>query len=299
MLMGAINKVTEQYEYPRIAKKANKYICPDCKKDVILKKGAIRVHHFAHYKSENPCVYYNNPGESQIHKDAKMAFKTVLDSDINITFTRKCNCCKNNHKHNIDKKSEKSIIKLEHGFLFNNSHKKADIAYIEEEQIKYIFEICYKHKTSSDNRPEPWFEIDAEELLNSINNEKHSDNVIDVFCIRNQKCNDCILREIEEKEKWQQRQIEETEKRRLREAEQKERQRMREIEEKKYNDALRIRREKGAEFKKEIWAQHKRCSKCKSYERCSKCVDKLWKKHEKRMSDYINNIADNMIILKN
>ena len=35
--MGAINKITNKYEYPRIANKINKYKCPSCEKDVIFK----------------------------------------------------------------------------------------------------------------------------------------------------------------------------------------------------------------------------------------------------------------------
>ena len=30
--MGAINKTTNKYEYPRIANKCNKYKCPSCEK---------------------------------------------------------------------------------------------------------------------------------------------------------------------------------------------------------------------------------------------------------------------------
>jgi len=34
--MGAINKTTNKYEYPKIANKINKYKCPFCEKDVIF-----------------------------------------------------------------------------------------------------------------------------------------------------------------------------------------------------------------------------------------------------------------------
>lgn len=71
--MGAINKHTNQYEYPKIAVE-NKYKCPDCEKDVIFKCGKIKQPHFAHYKSDNPCYYYDKPSESQIHKDGKMLY---------------------------------------------------------------------------------------------------------------------------------------------------------------------------------------------------------------------------------
>jgi len=267
ILMGAINKLTNNYEYPRIAEKTNKYICPDCEKDVILKKGSIRIHHFAHYKSENPCKYYEHPGESQIHKDAKMALKTILDKEINVNLLRKCNYCKNNCKYNIEKKTDKNIIHLEYGFIFNDSHKKADIAYLDGDTIKYIFEICYKNKTIANNRPEPWFEINAEKLLENINKLEYLDNIIHLDCIRNEKCNNCIIKDNEEKEKW-----------RLREIKDKEIQRLREIE-----------KIKSVEIKKLVWAGYKKCSKCPTpYRKCMKCVDKLWEKHKIMLKDYMN-----------
>ena len=267
LLMGAINKLTNNYEYPRIAEKINKYMCPDCNKDVILKKGSIRIHHFAHYKSENPCKYYEHPGESQIHKDAKMAFKTILDKEIKINLLRKCNYCKNNCKHIIEKKTDNSIIQLEYGFIFNDSHKKADIAYLEGDTLKYIFEICYKHKTIATNRPEPWFEINAEKILEDINKSEYLDNTIQLECIRNEKCNDCIVKDNEEKEK-----------RRLREIELAERDRLYEIE-----------KIKSVEIRKIVWAGYKKCSKCSTpYDKCKRCVNKLWKKHKTMLKEYMN-----------
>ena len=70
--MGALNKTTNNYEYPKLANKNNKYKCPDCEKDVIFRNGKIKQPHFAHHKSNNPCYYYDKPNETQIHKDAKL-----------------------------------------------------------------------------------------------------------------------------------------------------------------------------------------------------------------------------------
>lgn len=73
--LGAINKITKQYCCPILANKNDEYICPECNKSLILKQGKLRIHHFSHYKDDNPCNYYNNPSETQIHKDAKLAIK--------------------------------------------------------------------------------------------------------------------------------------------------------------------------------------------------------------------------------
>ena len=277
ILMGAFNTITNKYEYPRIAEKTGSYTCPECNKAVILKKGNIRVHHFAHYRSENPCMYYERPGESQVHKDAKLAFKTILERETNIQFLRTCISCKKACRHNIEKKSIQDAVKMEHSFIFNDSRKIADLAYIEDGSIKYIFEICYKHKTRADNRPEPWFEIDAESLLRDINIPEYSDNLIELKCIRSEKCNICVQIEINEKEK-----------RRLKEIEYNEKKRLKEIEEKRERDILEYKRNKGTEIKTLIWSQHKRCSKCKSFERCMPCVNKLWKKYNLALKEAFN-----------
>ena len=76
--LGALKKGTTDYVYPAIATKANKYVCPECAKDLMLRAGTKRVKHFAHFASENPCTYYDKPSEAQIHKDAKMLMKHVL-----------------------------------------------------------------------------------------------------------------------------------------------------------------------------------------------------------------------------
>lgn len=58
------------------------------------------------------------------------------------------------------------------------------------DNIKYIFEIYNTHKTNEDERPEPWFEINAYELLKIQIGEN---KLINISCIRNKKCKLCEL----------------------------------------------------------------------------------------------------------
>ena len=316
--MGAINTATNKYEYPKMASKANIYSCPHCNKRVRPKQGKIKAHHFAHDKSDNPCRYYNNPGESQIHKDAKLALKTILEQDKDIYFMRKCKTCYHGHKHYIDKRTEHSHIITEYPFTFNNSNRAADVAYLNHNTLMYIFEICYKHKTREENRPEPWFEIDAVKLLNDINSDIFQDDTLEIQCIRDKICSKCHLKEIEEKERrrlkeiedneilrlrnemWRQKDNEEKERQRLREIEEEERQRLEAIEEPKrrlrrelekkekerlhkieveyYEKILELNDSMGAEIRKSIWDEHIKCSNC-TYEICKKCVATLERKY--------------------
>jgi uncharacterized protein YkuJ len=200
--LGAINKKTREYIYPKIANKKDEYCCPECDKDLILHQGNIRIHHFKHKNTESePCNYYNSPTESQIHRAAKLLLKTLLDKKEKISFIRKCCCCKKDEEFEIPETAETSNIQLEYRFEYDGV-KIADVAYIENGEILCIFEICHTHKTRSENRPEPWFEIDALSLINNVNNTNNSS--IKINCIRCEKCEECIQMEkykIEKKER--------------------------------------------------------------------------------------------------
>lgn len=186
--LGAINKDTEEYTIPKHASKNDSYICCECNKELIFCQGKIRVHHFRH-KVDNivPCHYYSKPSESQIHKDAKQQLKSVLEKKIPITIIRVCRCCKKKEEYEIPEMSESSSIVLEHRFE-HNGIKIADVAYLDNDEIVCIFEICHTHKTSSERRPEPWFEINAIALINSIDSHQ---NDIKISCTRDELCDEC------------------------------------------------------------------------------------------------------------
>jgi competence protein CoiA len=58
------------------------FVCPECGKTVILKKGIVRTHHFAHIPPTD-CQYGN--GESDAHRQAKAAIYTSLSTNPLIT----------------------------------------------------------------------------------------------------------------------------------------------------------------------------------------------------------------------
>jgi len=217
--MGAINKTTNKYEYPKIANKINKYKCPFCEKDVIFRNGKIKQPHFAHCKSNTPCSYYEKPNETQIHKDAKLLMKTLLDNKTTLKFYRTCNYCNEENDsvksffarcnkevklftHKINDYDDSQAY-IEYKFTYNESRKSADVALTQKNELKYIFEICYKNKTKEENRPEPWFEIKAETLINETNSGENikEDGEITIECIRDYKCDICKKKEEYEKER--------------------------------------------------------------------------------------------------
>jgi hypothetical protein len=189
--LGAIHKVTGSYVYPRIAKKKEQYICPECNKDLVLVKGEVRIPHFRHKADDNPCHYHSRPSESQMHKDAKMLMKTLLANKTSIRFIRNCSC-KKNTEINLPEVTHGSSIVLEYRFEHEGGLRIADVAHIHDGNIMSIYEICHTHKTCSEKRPDPWVEIDAFSLLTSVNKNEP----IILKCIRRQPCKDCYMKQL-------------------------------------------------------------------------------------------------------
>lgn len=188
--LGAINKTTGAYVYAKIANKKDEYICPECDKDLILCRGEIRIPHFRHnIDSVNPCHHYSSPNESQIHKDAKLLMKSLLENKVSVSFIRRCCGCNQNEEFEIPEITESSTIQLEYRFEYKGT-KIADVAYIDDGDILCIFEICNTNKTRGENRPEPWFEIDATTLIKIANDNNLT--TLQIPCIRCEKCEDCI-----------------------------------------------------------------------------------------------------------
>jgi hypothetical protein len=200
--LGATNKATGTHVIPRNANKKVVYICPECEKVLTWCNGKIKAPYFRHKVDTNPCNYYNHPSEAQVHKDAKRVMKMLLVSGNQCTMTRLCANpeCKKKDEWEIPMLDDSSCVKLEHRFEHNGNTKIADVAYLysdadSPENILGIFEIYNTHKTRCEDRPEPWFEVDARELIVSTNTlDWLSPNQnINIPCIRCEKCDVCSI----------------------------------------------------------------------------------------------------------
>lgn len=183
LTLGAINKKTKKYVYPQIANKNNTYICSDCNKTLIFCHGKIIKPYFRHKTDHNSCTYYDKPNEAQIHKDAKMLLKKLLETQ-DLIISRKCTKCKKYDKYDI-KQQPDSNIEIEYRFQYGEDNKIADVAYIWGTTIHYLFEIYNTHKTNEGDRPDPWFEICAKSIIKYANDDNK------LFCSRNIVCRTC------------------------------------------------------------------------------------------------------------
>lgn len=185
--LAAIHKQSGQFCFPRLANKKEEYVCPQCNKTLILRQGQQRVYHFAHHQQDDPCLYYIEPTETQVHHDAKLALKQLLEKHKSFKITRNCSKCKHLAFEWMTPDFSDCSIQSEYTFRYNDSKKIADIAVVNGSTISVIFEICHSHATNEHDRPEPWFEFHAQTLLNDINKPS-----IHLHCIRKLKCKQCI-----------------------------------------------------------------------------------------------------------
>ena len=187
--LGAL--LNDEYCLPCNAENGLKYTCPGCGEPVIVRKGDIRIHHFAHKSGERDCKFYDHPGEGEIHKLVKHMIADLLRKKKIKKVVTKCSyrddsngCNKLNGQYRIHV-SEKHVnygtsetydhlINYEEGDEIITEYRVnekciVDVALINNGRLKYVFEICDTHKTTRDETPEPWFEIDAKQFLEKTN----------------------------------------------------------------------------------------------------------------------------------
>ncbi len=203
-IVGALNTKTNNYTFPNKGEKGQDYKCVDCNQKVIFRKGNVRVPHFAHYSATNTCTYFEHQNEGQLHKNAKFKLAQMLKDKRKITLTWQCCSCECIPAgDDIDVEysdGDKVIVE----YRDPAGKYVADIAVLNKDNlIKYIFEIKDTHATTTNTRPEPWFEFSVKGIEGSEEsnieciNDGLEDN-LNLYCERVcnlRKCNNCKAEE--------------------------------------------------------------------------------------------------------
>ena len=206
--LGALDVETKKYTLPFKAEKGKAYVCTDCEQKVILRKGKVRRAHFAHFSPTNTCTYYEHPNESQLHKDAKYKLAERLKEKFIIKISNSCPKCTASPTDMEDvyiEYQENDVVIVEYRDPTNKYI--ADIAVLNNNKVRYIFEIKNMHATTTNVRPEPWFEINAEEIFEEEDRLSKNDpeDIIGqeyyLWCLRNVKSRWCANCRIET-ESW-------------------------------------------------------------------------------------------------
>ena len=187
-MLGALDKCGN-YTIVSDAIRNKHYKCIGCNNRVILKSGEIRKPHFCHY-TQSSCTYYDCPNESQIHKDLKYKIAQRLKNKEVFQFLLLCNAGTCGGEIRMDdivyKDGDEIIVEYKQPDFI------ADVAVLNNGEIRYIIEIKHTHSTTTNVRPEPWYEISTEQE----NTLEYSDYY---FCERKDRI--CFRCEIQ-KEPW-------------------------------------------------------------------------------------------------
>jgi hypothetical protein len=207
MEVGAINVKTNVYTTPSKAIKGEEYKCVDCDQYVVLRKGNVRKHHFAH-KTLSKCQYFEHPNESQQHKDAKMKLAQRLRDKFPIEITNNCpKCFAGPAVLDMDKYIYEDNDEVVVEYRDPKNKYIADIAVLNGGKVKTIWEIKHTHETTTNVRPEPWYEITTEDIFENeteLLNEGNEENTFigySLYCVRTHKNRWCINCRVKE-ESW-------------------------------------------------------------------------------------------------
>lgn len=186
-IIGAINKDTGEFISPNYAKKGIKYECIDCKTQLFFRKGINNIPHFAHF-------YFSNSNQSCKTAEcdiSKLMLKKIFESKSEIRIIKMCNECGQECDFEILNIYSDGEIILNYNFEHNNKIQTADVAYLLNGKIIYIFKMYHRNFSFDFKYPEPWFEIDAINLINNYNNYINGDLNFSINCIRKNVCEKC------------------------------------------------------------------------------------------------------------
>ena len=171
-ILYAIDETTKKSIYIQHAESGKAYYCSTCKGVLFARKGIQNQHHFYHHVTNvtnvtNNCIGTN---ESTTHRSAKNRLQAFLRRGIKIRVYSCEQVCSLECFTEI-KRLDTEKVEVEFPFRRltegNIDLQIADVALVDKETniARILFEVKYSHATT--NRPEPWFELDADEINNS------------------------------------------------------------------------------------------------------------------------------------
>jgi len=193
---GAFMKGTKTFVKPAQAEKRvngvkTAWECPSCNTDAVFCKGKIVPPYFRHPPESN-CTFFNPTGMSEQHLGAQKLLKNLLESDRPLIVTRRCTRCrKDDPVFGLGARPPKSSACIEHGFYIDGTRYSADVALLEDNQIRCIFEVCWTHETNRPPHEHPWVELRAGDIL-----ELGAEGPVILNCIlHSHKCASCVVEE--------------------------------------------------------------------------------------------------------
>lgn len=182
---------------PAHASCSRDYICPVCDEEVYFEAGEIRREYFSHSRSATRCNIYASRSKSETHRYTKQLLKAHLESPRGrIVIRHSCSRTWKSRPHCYGagfKSSKILALQSNERVILDYSDPDgewvADLAVLDSDgNMKYIIEV--KTRFATTKRPEPWFEVDAKEIVRQEHEKK--DIVLRALRqTRRQICNIC------------------------------------------------------------------------------------------------------------
>ncbi len=195
---SAIDTETGTRVSPDRALKGRTYKCEECNQRVVLRAGDIRVRHFAHYVPTTKCKYYDSPGESDEHKEAKRTLAKWISEKRFIEFGWSCQnqtkfgtCTASDYKtqYRVDHLDGDEVVTE---WRDPSGKFTADVAVINAGKLRYIVEIKHTHATTTLVRPEPWFEVSTDSVDEGAHYEEPVIYLSNIRLNEKRHCSQCI-----------------------------------------------------------------------------------------------------------
>jgi len=141
------------------------YRCSKCRCKMHVVNGLERRKHFRHQRD---AACKGSSPESYSHYTAKKRLSEILENQMKIVVKRVTIDLSNSNSAVYSSetltKEEGETVVLE--YRDPNGVWRADLAVLRSDgSLKFIVEILYTHATGENVRPEPWYEVEAEEVL--------------------------------------------------------------------------------------------------------------------------------------
>ncbi len=150
---------------PENANKLQEYKCHNCKKKVIICEGEKRKPYWRHkQKLPNESIH----GNCCYHDTGVKILKNSVEKCREICFVQKCKKCGIDDYMHYENKNYRGHME----YNLPEYHGRADLFVTDENgEFQFINEVKNYHSTSPEKRPEPWYEMSCEEIVN-IEKEK-------------------------------------------------------------------------------------------------------------------------------
>jgi hypothetical protein len=164
------------------------HTCPTCCIPLLYKCGSKNKAYYSHKPSSNnsTCRYLKK--ENETHFRAKqLIYEILLHRKHTIHLSRQCRKCSGNFLFEIEPLPSAYKILLNYTFEYNQMNRTADIVCLnDKDEIEFIIEICNRSQLSCSRRPEPWYEMNALEIIN----KNYAETNIHLKCIRQRYSNE-------------------------------------------------------------------------------------------------------------